>query len=297
MMTLPKSKTMTLIVSLIILWLLKIVSSQAAQAASTIETSPEWLAPVLGAVSSVLGAIALVVLLGLVVMHGRQLIALITSAFTDPDNQTEKSGPNEPGPDKEAVGATKDLAKTVLAMERYGNKSGDLIKDAQLQAVALVDLVKALSAKSAEMRQNAESFREALEAIVGNDYLQMAHAAGKVRDQHIRDLMLQPEGEADHTYWQNVSRLIATQLGNAERWQDEYAKLSGDLMGEVTAIKTRLIAVAAHVEVAQAARPLLQAQINLDTAARHLRISVGERASTKQRFAPRSEYVLPEQSG
>lgn len=290
-----KSKTAALVISLVILWLLKIVFSQASQAARAVETAPEWLSPALGAFSSVLGAVAFIALLGLVAMHGRQLISLIISAFTDaPENPAEKPAPGEPDPDREAAGMTKDLAKTVLALERYGSKSYNLIQDAQLQTVALVDLVKMLSAKSAEMQQSAESFREALEAIAGNDRLQMAHAAGKVRDQHIRDLMLQPETEADYSYWQNVSRLIATQLGNAERWQDEYAKLSGSLMSEVTTIKTRLTAVAAHVEMAQAARPLLQAQTNLDTAARYLRISVGERSSAKQLFAPRNEYVLPE---
>lgn len=290
------SKATALLIVLAGLWLLKIIFSQAARAAVAVEAAPEWLGPALTAFSGVLGAVIFIVVVALVAMHGRKFITLLTSAFTPAETEAAADKTPETG-GREATALTKDLSKTVVALERYGDKSGELVREAQLQTAALVGLVKALATKATDMAAVAESFQGAFTAINTADPIQVAQAAGRVKDGHIRDLMLLPYEQGDAAYWQNVSRLIASQLGAAERWQNEYSKMAGSLMGEVATIKTRLIAASAHIEMARAARPLLQAQVNLDTAAHHLRIPVSEGSSPTRLFAPRNEYLLSSRGG
>jgi len=129
----------------------------------------------------------------------------------------------------------------------------------------------------------------ALTAIASGDTSEIARAAGNARDEHIRTLMLLPFEQGDERYWQNITRLIAVQLGTSERWQDEYSQLAANLIAEVSVIKTRLIAISAQIEVAQIARPLLQAKVSLDETTRYLRLT-GESARPDHFFAPQSEY-------
>lgn len=282
-------KTVTLFTSLIALTLLKVALTQGGQAAAKIPSMPDWAAPTLLGASNVIGAVVFIGVALLLPMYGKKWLPKLFAEDLQGESRVETGAVEQAD---EARSLTKNLALTVANLERYGNKSSELVQGAQLQTVALVELIKTLSRNSYEMAEAAKSFNFALDALSANNPAEIARAAGKVKDEHIRTLMLQPYNQTGEMYWQNISRLVAAQLGTAERWQAEYSQLASGLIAEVSVIKTRLIAVTAQIEAAKVARPLLQARVNLDETTRYLRTPSSEAPRPDRLFAPQNEYAL-----
>lgn len=268
--------------SLFILLIIEIALTQAGQVAAQISALPEWVTPVLRGLGNLLGAMMLIALLFWLFNRAKAFLPEWLNAMDDAPAEA----------DNDAQILTRDLAMTVSKMQRKGDKSGTLIQDTQRQTAALVDLIKSLSRKSRAMAEQAQTLDEALSAIASHDAIQIAKAAGAVKDEHIRTLMLEPYENTPAGYWETVSRLVATQFGTAQRWQREYAQLSANLIAEVSTIKARLTAVIAQLDAAEVARPLLQARVNLDTSAQFLRIASDESVTADRLLAPRHEYAI-----
>ena len=273
--------------SLFILLIIDIALTQAGQVAAQISALPEWVAPVLSGLSNLLGAMMLIALLFWLFNRVKAVLPGWLKALQADDTPAEA--------DNDAQILTRDLAMTVSKMQRSGDKSGTLIQDTQRQTAALVDLIKSLSRKSRAMAEQAQSLDEALTAIVSHDAIQIAKAAGAVKDEHIRTLMLEPYENTPAGYWETVSRLVATQFGTAQRWQREYAQLSANLIAEVSTIKARLTAVIAQLDAAEVARPLLQARVNLDTTTQFLCVAPDEQVTPDRLLSPRHEYAIGNQ--
>lgn len=286
-------KLTTLLIVCGMLFLIKIALAQAGLAAAEgIEDAPTWLAPTLLALANIAGAGLVLGLVVMAVVYGRDIYAWLQSLL---DGDGQDAPTNSPQDDKPQA-ITRDLYRTVVGLERHGSESGELVTSATSQTLALVEICKQLQRRAAEHAEITYSLAEALKAVTSGDPLKIKEAAGAVRDQHISGLMLLSSQETDPEYWESVSGLIATQLGAARRWQTEYRKLAGALIGEVAGIKVRLMAVTANLEVAEAGRPLLEAKVNLENAGRILRAPVHEAASPTRLFAPQNEYQLPERS-
>jgi len=111
---------------------------------------------------------------------------------------------------------------------------------------------------------------QALEALAAGDPLKIAMAAGAVKDNHIRTLLISEVKHAD--YWHSVTRLIAVQLGTLQQWEQGYRRFAANLLTEVSQAKSRLAALQASNELIGASRPLLQIQTNLNQAGQHLQL-------------------------
>ena len=280
-------KTTALFIILITLGILNVILAQAGQVAAEISIAPDWIAPTLSGIATILGVVLFVGITVLLITYGAKwLPAFLSDEAPEKDEAAKVAIENA----EEARSLTKDLARTVANLEKHGDKSGALVNEAKLQTVALIELIKTLSRNAYSMTQTAKSLQLALAAIESNNPLKITRTAGSTKDEHIRTLMLLPFEQGDERYWQNIARLIAVQLGTSERWETEYSQLAASLIAEVSVIKTRLVAVSAQIEVAQIARPLLQAKVNLDETTKYLRLP-DESPRPDHLLAPQNEYT------
>lgn len=280
-------KTTALFIILITLGILNVILAQVGQVAAEISIAPDWIAPTLSGIATILGVVLFVGITVLLITYGvKWLPAFLSDEASEKDKAAKVAIENA----EEARSLTKDLARTVANLEKHGDKSGALVNEAKLQTVALIELIKTLSRNAYSMTQTAKSLQLALAAIESNNPLKITRTAGSTKDEHIRTLMLLPFEQGDERYWQNIARLIAVQLGTSERWETEYSQLAASLIAEVSVIKTRLVAVSAQIEVAQIARPLLQAKVNLDETTKYLRLP-DESPRPDHLLAPQNEYT------
>jgi len=291
-----QKKLITLGGALIVLWIIQVILAQAALAVRTIEDSPAWLVATLQASANVVGglvAMAALIAVGLLALtYGRQLVAWLKSLVGDlfeqapetPDGVTDETG--------QVKAVTRSLAQAVQDLDERGEDSAQLLIATETQATALVAIAKKLAEAATGYAERASSFNLALDAIAGGNPLEIARAAGQVKDNHIRNLLLMPYNHVDLAYWEATARLIATHMGGALRWQTEYSKMVVGLLAEIAAIKTGLQALEAHIDAAEAARPLLQARVGLEEAGRYLRLGSGEQVLPTRLFKPMSEYAL-----
>lgn len=268
-----KQKPANLLILLAILFLARIALTQAGRAAAQIGEAPAWLAPTLLAGAGLIGGGMALLVVILAILYGKKARTWLAQMFDFGDDEAKA---NEPSPQT----ITADLVKTVVSLERNGAKSANLVQDAYTQALALAEICKRLQRRSAEQGRAIETLSEALQAVTLGEPLKIQEAAGLVSDTHIANLMLLAGQDANPGYWQDVSGLIAVQLGAARKWQAEYRRLSSALIAEVSSIKARLMTISAQVEIAEAAKPLLEAKGNLETAGRLLRVPTAEAASS-----------------
>lgn len=161
------------------------------------------------------------------------------------------------------------LARILADVEQDSSKASTLLCDAEKYTETLVALIKAIVLKAQTMRAEVFQLQAASEAIASGDLMQIAQAAGNVKDSHIRSLMLcnMPAGGG---YWIDLTRMVSAQLGTLEQWSANYDTFASHLVNEVAAQKTRLTALSASLELAGTARPLLGIQANLDEAQYYL---------------------------
>lgn len=163
-----------------------------------------------------------------------------------------------------------NLSRVLADAETDSSKASLLLLDAQTYTQNLVELIQAIALKAESMQAEAETLQLALESITSQDPLQIARAAGTVKDQHIRTLMLTKV--KDLAYWQDTSMLIATQVGTLTQWQQGYRTFVSNLLSEVSKAKAQLSAQTAILELMGTSRPLLQTQANLSEAQHYLQV-------------------------
>ncbi len=161
------------------------------------------------------------------------------------------------------------LARVLADVERDSSKASILLCDAEQYTVTLVALIKTIVLKVQTMRAEVCQLRGASDAIASGDPMQIAQAAGNVKDRHIQSLMLCNVPAVDG-YWVDVTRLASAQLGTLEQWSDSYDHFASNLLAEVSMQKAKLTALTASLELIGAARPLLQIEANLNEAQTYL---------------------------
>lgn len=202
---------------------------------------------------AIYGGITLIVLTGLFIL-GLKLFKFFKSK-DEQDSLTEAS----------PIGLAMQNLSTILAeMERDASKASLLILDAETYTQTLVNLIQGIALKAEAMAEEIDTLNLALSAIAEQDPLQIAKSAGRVRDTHIRTLMLGRVRNLD--YWQNTAMLVSAQVGTLVQWEKGYRTFAGNLLAEVSKAKSQLVAQSAALELAGAARPLLQTQANLNEA-------------------------------
>lgn len=163
------------------------------------------------------------------------------------------------------------LSKVLAEAEKDSNKAGVLLFDAQTYTQTLVNLIQGIALKAEVMAEESEVLNSALSAIASRDILQIAQAAGQVKDEHIRTLMIcKIRNEA---YWQDTAILISTQVGTLNQWEKGYRTFASNLLSEVSKAKAQAAALTAALELTGTSRPLLQIQTGLNEATSYLQLS------------------------
>ncbi len=254
------------------LWLLGLALNYLAQTAELL-AAPGWVTLGLQTVSWLSG-VALTLLVGFrlwgwLVKLGNFTWNLLASTETvEIDLNPAQNADPETAEMKQTISG---LARTLADLETDGNQASLLILDARQKADILVGLAQTVARRAEEMHREAEGLQNALTAIEANEPLALARAAGQVKDEHIRDLLLCNVQMPD--YWSSLARLTATQLGTLEQWAGRYNKFVETMLSEISQAKTRLTGLTASLEMAGAIRPMLQVQANLDEAGQCLRLA------------------------
>lgn len=187
--------------------------------------------------------------------------------------QSRQAGPAADLEEPEATAISQNmqqLSKVLAQVETDSSKASLLILDAENYTQNLVTLVAGIALKAEAMQAEAETLQSALNSITTQDPLKIAQAAGEVKDQHIRTLMLTKV--RDSSYWQDTSMLIAAQIGTLTQWQQGYRQFASNLLSEVSKAKAQLASQTATLELVGTGRPLLQAQANLTEAQHYLQL-------------------------
>jgi hypothetical protein len=157
------------------------------------------------------------------------------------------------------------LSEMLAEVEKDSNRAGVLLSDAENYTMQLVKLVQGIALKAERMVGEIETLNFALTAIAGRDPLRIAEAAGRVRDEHIRTLMLCKVRNDE--YWQDTAMLISAQVGTLAQWERGYRTFASNLLADVSQAKARAAALTAALELTGASRPLLQIEAWLGQAA------------------------------
>lgn len=259
------------IIVLVILWLVTTLAGYGLKIVAATTDTP-WVLTVAQAIAYISGAIsALFLLWGLWSFAVRVARVILPLLFT---TQTVDLDPAPPAPAsiEEAPAIRQNLAglDEILFDLELGSSAASLrLLDADQYAANLVGLIKGIVLKAEAMQAEAVGLQTAAQAIATRDPLQVAAAAGRVKDRHIRELLL-CDAQPDNGYWLNVARLIAVQLGTIEQWATGYDKFASQLLAEVSGQKARMSALAASLDLMGTARPLLEIQSRLDEAQTYL---------------------------
>jgi len=162
------------------------------------------------------------------------------------------------------------LNRTLKKAQEDERQASIHLTDARTYTQNLVNLIQAIVLKAESMAREIESLQDCLEAIDCQDPIGIAKAAGSVKDEHVRTLMLC--SAKDLNYWHQVAKVVATQVGTLAQWQRGYRAFSENLLTEVSKSKALITAEAAKLELTGTAAPLLQAQANLRQAQKFLKL-------------------------
>ena len=241
------------------IFVLILVVTIATGKASQVPDFPVWVRMTLETISS-LGWLA--------------LIGLAGAGFVQWAIEFLKVEPYEPIPDEPEIEVIKtnvaDLQTVLSDLETDTHDAAVKIADANQYVDQLTKLIKAIALRSEEMSAEAATLRKALKAIQTGDPLQIAKAAGEMKDSHLRQLMLC--NVKTNVYWQGVGRTVAAQLGTLLQWSSSYEQFVGNLLTDISEAKARSTALLASKELAIVAKPMLSIQANLDDAQNSLQL-------------------------
>lgn len=258
------------IITLAILWLVATLAGYSLKIVAATTDTP-WVLTVAQAIAYISGAIsALFLLWGIWSFTVRIIRTILPFLFT---TQTVDLDPAPaPAPVEEAPVIQQNLAgldKILFDLEQDSSAASLRLLDADQYTTNLVALIKGIVLKAEAMQAEIIGLQTASQAIAGGDPLQIAAAAGQVKDRHIRELLL-CDARPGNGYWLNVTRLIAVQLSAIEQWAIGYDKFASQLLAEVSGQKARMAALTASLELTGTARPLLEIQSRLNEAQSYL---------------------------
>lgn len=142
------------------------------------------------------------------------------------------------------------------------------LQDADMLAHELVGLIRRTVAKARDLAGECEIMEAALDAMAGGDSLELARAAGRVNDNHIRDLLLETSG--DGQYRASVLNLVATQTGALRSQSEALGQLSNRWIESLTRQRAQTARLVTVIDALDAARPIASIEANLQTAQRFL---------------------------
>jgi len=272
-LAIPKFGLRAFIMAAGLLWLISLALGYLGQVAAYLE-APTWAIAGLRLLSYIAGTLlALLVvyrLWGLAVQFGLFLWSLLADTETvavELDAGSE-AVPVEEGP--EILQTVHNLTRILDQIEADSRQARTLLVDAATYTGVLVELVQAIATRAEEMTAEIDQMNQALVAIKTGDGVEIATAAGALKDEHIRSLMTTGVQHAD--YWDSVARLIGSQLGTLRQWERGYRRFAGSLLVEVSKAKAKLASLEASNDLVRASRPLLQIQANLNQAGHYLQL-------------------------
>jgi hypothetical protein len=247
------------------LWLIATLASYGVRLTAA-TTDSSWALTTAQAIAYISGAALAVFLL-----WGLWSFAIRIARFVLPWLLATKTVDLDPAPPpvvEEAPAIEQNLAgldHILAGFEQDASAASLNLLDAYQYASNLVALIRGIVLKAEAMQAEVATLQAAIEAVLAQDALRLAAAAGQVEDRHIRELLL-CDAQLSNSYWLGVTRLISTQLGTIEQWSAAYDKFAAQLITEVSSQKARLAALTATLELANTARPLLLAQEALNQA-------------------------------
>ena len=177
------------------------------------------------------------------------------------------------------------LGHILAAIEKDSSQAAKLVQDAEEYTAVLVDLIKAIVHKAEGMELEREHLTTASAAIRNRDEMEIAQAAGLIRDNHVREMML-AEINMANGYWVSVMKVIATQLGTLKQWEEAYNTYAAQLLTEVSSQKTRLAVLRASIELLETAPAILLIERGLDDAQQLLQLRDSPEAARSVKYIP-----------
>lgn len=258
MAPLKTQRQITLFLIIFALIVMRGLLNYAETAAKSLGSDP--LIPVtLSAASWLLSA----VIIGLLLLAGWKWIRRLWNFLTEMAGEALQPE-TEVKAEAEPLTTVKELGLSVSSLQRNGAISREALAVAETQAQALVDVIVKLQQTAAEMSRQADNLEAVKVALQSRDVLAIKEAAGMMADVHISSLMQIASGDADPAYWQSLLEMVATHLGTCRRWQQDYSMMTARLIAETSVIKQGLLEAEAHINVSEAAQPLLTAKANVD---------------------------------
>ncbi len=246
-----------LLALLVIAWLVNTVAFNVVETLD-LSSGAHAVLLVLNDVSHIAFVILLLVVASAAALAGIKLVAkLFPSLFDFGTDQPEVI------PEADRVSDTlADLGRRLDDIERNRDQAIVKLQDANLLASTLVNLIRRTVAKSKSLMRECQLLENALEALVSGDPLHIAQAAGQLDDDHIRNLMLETNG--DESYRNSVIHLVATQTGATRSSANALSELSNAWIESLTSYRAQTARLSVVIDVLDAARPLS----SLDTSLR-----------------------------
>ncbi len=296
----PVSTRGVLIVAIpaIFLWVVGTIAAYA----TTVPSDSLWFMPMMQAVASIANGLALLVIvagLGVFVVKAVQMYAPGLLNFGQADTQdnsldrlaTQVDDLNQTPQVPQQMQAVRiprtlqGLEHILTTIEKDSSQAAILVQDAEEYTDVLVDLIKAIVRRAEGMETEQEYLTTAATAIKSRDEMEIAEAAGLVRDNQIREMML-ADVNLSNDYWVSVMKLVATQLGTLRQWEEAYNTYASQLISEVSSQKTRLAALKASIELLETAPAVLLIERGLDDAKRLLRLRGSPEAARSVKHIP-----------
>lgn len=260
-----KVKWSLLLILLVITWLVNIAASAIAQ---SVELST-WAEATVVLVARVSGTAVLV--LGLVLIGSvalavfRFLVKLFPSMFEFAiENKEEEKAEEVVDQAKEVSLTLEELSHRLNDIEANRGQAIMKLQDAHVLATTLVALIRRTMAKARDLVDAGQLLEDALDALVSGDQMAIRRAAGALNDQHIRDLLLDTNG--DDRYRESVLNLMATQTGALRSQSAALSQLSNRWIETLTIQRAQTARLAVVIDALDAARPIATIDTNLKIA-------------------------------
>jgi hypothetical protein len=162
----------------------------------------------------------------------------------------------------------RELGRYLDDIERNRDQAIQKLQDADMLASTLVALIRRTIAKARSVTRECELMETALNALVSGDSLSIARAAGRLNDDHIRDLMLEMNG--DDGYRTSLLHLLATQTGVLRSQSEALRELSNTWIDSLTRQRAQMARLSLVIDALDAARPVASIEARLKEAQSYL---------------------------
>lgn len=252
-------------VLLVLLAFLFVVNAATGAIAETVELS-SWTGALLLTVARISYTAfhtLLLVTVVYLVFQGVKLLArlfpdLFSFEMSDDTDQTETTEADD------VTDAMEALGERLADIETNRDEAIRKLQDADVLASTLVGLIQRTVAKAKNLARECELMETALSALTSGDPMRIAQAAGRLNDDHIRNLMLETNG--DDGYHTSLVHLIATQTGALRSSSEALRGLSVTWIESLTRYRAQTARLAVVIDALDAARPIASIDASLRVA-------------------------------